>query len=186
MNYGPFCCRDQSCRNLKKNLIKGTEYLVQYYWRAISLIFKNSSDKNPIKDILQFCIIHSPSVRRHTFGFRIIIKVPLSQIFSNFHTLLCTIKYRLSLITVYFTFTVHEYKTNISPGWGYGCLTPLLTILQLYHGGQFNWWRKLEYPEKPPTCANHWQTLTRESWSGDHRYPRIPNFHPETFKVSIF
>jgi hypothetical protein len=25
---------------------------------------------------------------------------------------------------------------------------------------------------------------TRESWSGDHRYPRIPNFLPETFKVS--
>ena len=48
-----------------------------------------------------------PSVH-HTFGFRIIIKVPLNQIFSNFHTMLCTIKYRLSLITVYFTFTVHE------------------------------------------------------------------------------
>ena len=44
---------------------------------------------------------------RHTFGFRIIIKVPLNQIFSNFHTL-WIIKYRLSLITVYFTFTVHE------------------------------------------------------------------------------
>jgi hypothetical protein len=48
-----------------------------------------------------------PSVR-YTFGFRIIIKLPLNQIFSNFHTLLCTIKYRLSSITVYFTFTVPE------------------------------------------------------------------------------
>jgi hypothetical protein len=27
---------------------------------------------------------------------------------------------------------------------------------------------------------------TRESWSGGHRYPCIPNFHPETFKVLIF
>jgi hypothetical protein len=41
-------------------------------------------------------------------GFRIIFKVWLNQIFSNFNTMLWTIKYRLSLIMVYFTFTVPE------------------------------------------------------------------------------
>jgi hypothetical protein len=47
----------------------------------------------------------------------------------------------------YRTTAFMKVDIGIIAGLVFWCLTPLLTIFQLFCGCQFYWWRKLEYPE---------------------------------------
>jgi hypothetical protein len=83
-------------------------------------------------DCLYLSVVGDPSIKRRCF--------------INHFTILCLSQTRIGFPTLYVL--VFFVLKGLRWGLGFWCLTPLSTIFQLYHCGQFYWWRKPENPEK--------------------------------------
>jgi len=85
--------------------------------------------------------------------------------------------------------TIFHHVHPMQSSKGLWCSTPLSIIFQLYHGGQFYWWRKPELNHR--ATGSHWQTLSHNfvsstpHLSGIRTHNVSGNRHPQSSKRQL-
>ena len=112
------------------------------------MVFNTISNNISVTSRQSVLLVEKTTDRKSlTLSHNVVLSIPwLSGIQThNYHTITKVLK--ISAITNYFSISKTILTGDVLLMYG-NILTPLSTIIWLNSGGQFNWWRKLESPEK--------------------------------------